>query len=374
MPSSGSPPFPAPAPAPALPCPERLPRLLLTCGDPAGIGPEIVRKAWRDASLHAVARMRVVASAGVLGEGSVVEVEPGDPRPSSPDTILRIDPAGDTGRSPPRTPERFVPGRPSAAGGRAAAEAVERAVDLTLREFADAIVTGPLNKAALRAAGYDVPGHTELLARGCGLPEAAVSMMLYLPPGPGLASPGGLGVVHVTLHESLRTAVARISTEGIVAAGERLSRLMHRFLERPARIAVCAVNPHGGESGLFGDEETRIVEPAVRSLAASGIDVAGPLPADTLFLECRRGRFDGVVALYHDQGHIPVKLLGMHRAVNITLGLPIVRTSVAHGTAYDIAGTGAADASSMVSAIRAAVRLCATVRGGADSRSREGSP
>ncbi len=372
MPASGSP------PSPALPCPERLPRLLLTCGDPAGIGPEIVRKAWQDASLHAVARMRVVASAGVLGEGSVVEVEPGDPRPSSPDTILLIDPAGDTtgaaGRRPPRTPERFVAGRPSAAGGRAAAEAVERAADLTLRGFADAIVTGPLNKAALRAAGYDVPGHTELLARGCGLPEAAVSMMLYLPPGPELASPGGLGVVHVTLHESLRTAVARISTEGIVAAGERLSRLMRRFLERPARIAVCAVNPHGGESGLFGDEEARIIEPAVRSLAASGIDVAGPLPADTLFLECRRGRFDGVVALYHDQGHIPVKLLGMHRAVNITLGLPIVRTSVAHGTAYDIAGTGVADASSMVSAIRAAVRLCATVRGGEDSHPRAGSP
>jgi len=374
MPSSASPPAPFPLPAPALPRPDRLPRLLLTCGDPAGIGPEIVRKAWQEASLHALARMRVVASAGVLGEGSVVEVEPGDPRPSSPDTILRIDPVGDSTQRPPPTPERFVVGRPSAAGGRAAAEAVERAAELAVRGFAEAIVTGPLNKAALRAAGYDVPGHTEFLARGCGLPDAAVSMMLYLPPGPELASPGGLGVVHVTLHESLRTAVARISTEGIVAAGERLSRLMHRFLERPARIAVCAVNPHAGESGLFGDEEARIIEPAVRSLAASGIDVVGPLPADTLFLECRRGRFDGVVALYHDQGHIPVKLLGMHRAVNITLGLPIVRTSVAHGTAYDIAGTGVADASSMVSAIRAAVRLCATVRDGADSRSRESSP
>ena len=369
-------PLSAPQPSPALPSAERRPRLLLTCGDPAGIGPEIVRKAWREASLHALARLRVVASAGVLGEGPVVEVEPGDPRPSSPDTLLRIDPASDAaGRSPRNEPppERFVVGSPSAAGGRAAAEAVARAAELVLQGFAEAIVTGPLNKAALRAAGYDVPGHTELLARACGLPDAGVSMMLYLPPGPELSSPGGLGVVHVTLHESLRTAVARISTEGIVAAGERLSRLMRRFLERPARIAVCAVNPHGGESGLFGDEEAGIVEPAVRALAASGIDVTGPLPADTLFLQCRRGRFDGVVALYHDQGHIPVKLLGMHRAVNITLGLPIVRTSVAHGTAYDIAGTGAADESSMVSAIRAAVRLCGTVTDGADSRSRGSS-
>lgn len=356
-------------PSPPLPSSSRLPRLLLTCGDPAGIGPEVVRKAWQDPSLHAIARLRVVASPDVLGGGAVSLVMPDDPRPSSPEGILRIDPG--CGGASPRPQERFVVGTPSAAGGRAAAEAVERASALVLQGLADAIVTGPLDKASLKAAGYDVPGHTELLARACGLPDSAASMMLYLPPGPEIASPDGLAVVHVTLHESLRTAVSRISAEGIVAAGERLSRLLVRFLGRPGRIAVCSLNPHGGESGLFGDEEARIIEPAVRSLAASGIDVAGPLPADTLFVDCRRGRFDGVVALYHDQGHIPVKLLGMHRAVNITLGLPIVRTSVAHGTAYGIAGTNAADASSMISAIRAAVRLHETVRDEADSRSRE---
>jgi 4-hydroxythreonine-4-phosphate dehydrogenase len=201
-----------------------------------------------------------------------------------------------------------------------------------------------------------VPGHTELLARACGLDDDAVSMMLWLPDRDG---PGGLGVVHATLHESLRSAVARLSTPAITAAGRRLADLLEPLLGKRPRIAVAAVNPHGGEDGLFGDEEARIVAPAVAELRAAGLDVAGPLPADTLFLRASRGEFDGVVAQYHDQGHIPIKLLGMHRAVNITLGLPLVRTSVAHGTAFDIVGTGAADPASMLAAIDAAVRLAA---------------
>jgi 4-hydroxythreonine-4-phosphate dehydrogenase len=163
--------------------------------------------------------------------------------------------------------------------------------------------------------------------------------------------------VHVTLHESLRTAIARLSTDGIVAAGQRLAAMLAPLLGRPPRIAVAALNPHGGEGGLFGDEEIRLVMPAVAELGAAGLDATGPLPADTLFLRASRGEFDGVVALYHDQGHIPIKLLGMHRAVNITLGLPLVRTSVAHGTGFDIVGTGAADPASMLAAIDAAERL-----------------
>jgi 4-hydroxythreonine-4-phosphate dehydrogenase len=165
--------------------------------------------------------------------------------------------------------------------------------------------------------------------------------------------------VHATLHESLRTAVARLSTTGIADAGRRLAGLLSALLGRRPRIAVAALNPHGGEGGLFGDEESRLVAPAVRQLQAAGIEAQGPLPADTLFLRASRGEFDGVVALYHDQGHIPIKLLGMHRAVNISLGLPLVRTSVAHGTAFDIVGTGAADPTSMIAAIDAAVRLVA---------------
>ena len=170
-------------------------------------------------------------------------------------------------------------------------------------------------------------------------------------------SHAGLGVVHVTLHESLRTAIARLSTDGIVAAGQRLAAMLAPLLGRPPRIAVAALNPHGGEGGLFGDEELRLVMPAVAELGAAGLDATGPLPADTLFLRASRGEFDGVVALYHDQGHIPIKLLGMHRAVNITLGLPLVRTSVAHGTGFEIVGTGAADPASMLAAIDAAERL-----------------
>ena len=222
----------------------------------------------------------------------------------------------------------------------------------------------------MHAAGYDVPGHTELLARACGLPDAAASMMLWLPADPQAGRVAGLGVVHATLHESLRLAVERLSSSGIEAAGLRLAGLLAALLNRPPRIAVAALNPHGGEGGLFGDDESRIVAPAVARLAAAGVAVTGPLPADTLFLRASRGEFDGVVALYHDQGHIPIKLLGMHRAVNITLGLPLVRTSVAHGTGFDIVGRGLADSSSMLSAIDTAEKLVASGRPNATAAGR----
>jgi 4-hydroxythreonine-4-phosphate dehydrogenase len=339
--------------------PPTLPTLLLTCGDPAGIGPEVACRAWAETPAHARARLRVVADpamlAAVLRERpglpglALSVVPPDDPRPSRPTELLVVEPRGDVATEVP-------PATATAAGGRSAARAVETAVDLVLRGVATGIVTGPLHKGALHAAGYDVPGHTELLARACGLDDDAVSMMLWLPDRDG---PGGLGVVHATLHESLRSAVARLSTPAITAAGRRLADLLEPLLGKRPRIAVAAVNPHGGEDGLFGDEEARIVAPAVAELRAAGLDVAGPLPADTLFLRASRGEFDGVVAQYHDQGHIPIKLLGMHRAVNITLGLPLVRTSVAHGTAFDIVGTGAADPASMLAAIDAAVRLAA---------------
>ena len=338
------------------------PVLLLTCGDPAGIGPEVVSKAWAATPLHATARLRVVADPGALGAALAgrrglpplpcTTVAAADPRPSRPDELLVI-PAATAA-----PPDGGLAGR-----GRAAAAAVEAAAALVRADRADAIVTGPLHKEALHAAGYDVPGHTELLARACGLPDDAASMMLWLP------AAGGLGVVHATLHESLRTAVARLTTAGIVAAGRRIAPVLESLIGRRPRLAVAALNPHGGEGGLFGDEEARLVTPAVAELRAAGLDATGPLPADTLFLRASRGEFDGVVALYHDQGHIPVKLLGMHRAVNITLGLPLVRTSVAHGTALDIVGTGAADPSSMIAAIAAAERLVAAraaLRGSTD--------
>ena len=346
---------------------DSVPTILLTCGDPAGIGPEVVCRAWRETNAHDRARLRVVADvamlARVLATRSGLPALVPEPIPASSlerstqDRLLVIEPvpAGAAGLA-------GADGTATAAGGRAAAVAVETACGLVRRGLAQAIVTGPLHKEALHAAGYDVPGHTELLARACGLADDAVSMMLWLPAeaaGQVGGRMSGLGVVHATLHESLRTAVARLSTAGIADAGRRLAGLLSALLGRRPRIAVAALNPHGGEGGLFGDEESRLVAPAVRELEAAGIEAKGPLPADTLFLRASRGEFDGVVALYHDQGHIPIKLLGMHRAVNITLGLPLVRTSVAHGTAFDIVGTGAADPTSMIAAIDAAVRLVA---------------
>jgi len=330
---------------------------LITCGDPAGIGPEVALAAWARTPVHARARLRIVAAVETLAAAlratpslpplELEAVSAADEHPSQPDRVLVIEPPGVVGPVPP--------GRISAAGGAAAVGALETAFRCVRGGGARAIVTGPLNKEAIHAAGHDVPGHTEWLARACGLPDAAASMMLWLPAPEGAA--GGLGVVHATLHEALREALGHLSTDAITAAGRRLARVLPALLGRPARVAVAALNPHGGEGGLFGDEEARLVTPAVRQLVAEGLDVTGPLPADTLFLRASRGAFDGVVALYHDQGHIPVKLLGMHRAVNITLGLPLVRTSVAHGTAFDIVGSGTADPSSMLSAIDVALRL-----------------
>ncbi|MFM8636083.1 MAG: 4-hydroxythreonine-4-phosphate dehydrogenase PdxA [Planctomycetia bacterium] len=343
---------------PASERPSERPLILITCGDPAGIGPEVVAAAWADPSAHRLGRLRVVADpatmAAAVAERCPAEIKgieiisADDPRDSHPGWLLVI-PAIDAEAPPIRR------GEITAAGGRAAVLAVEAALHLIREGRGQAMVTGPLHKEALHAAGRDVPGHTELLARAFSLPDDAASMMLWLPPRDDATH--GLGVVHATLHESLRTAVMRLSVDGIIQAGRRIDGLLTAILRRRPRIAVAAINPHAGEGGLFGDEESRLIVPAVSALRGDGIDAVGPLPADTLFLRASRGHFDGVVAMYHDQGHIPIKLLGMHRAVNITLGLPLVRTSVAHGTAFDIVGQGVADPSSMLAAIDTAARL-----------------
>jgi len=344
----------------AAPLPSRAsPLVLLTCGDPAGIGPEVVVRAWNEPAGHALGRLRLMADAALLEAvlarraslppARIVTVAAADPRPSRPGELLVVEPA-DERIDPAAVPDATI----TAAGGRAAAVAVQQAAAAVLAGTAAAIVTGPLHKEALHAAGYDVPGHTELLARACGLPDEAASMMLWLP---GTATRSPLGVVHATLHEPLRSAIARLTPEMIAAAGRRLDDGLSRLHGRRPRIAVAALNPHGGEGGLFGDEEARVVAPAVAALVRAGVDATGPLPADTLFGRAFRGEFAGVVALYHDQGHIPVKLLGMHQAVNVTLGLPLVRTSVAHGTAFDIVGTGRADPAGVLAAIEAATRL-----------------
>jgi 4-hydroxythreonine-4-phosphate dehydrogenase len=226
----------------------------------------------------------------------------------------------------------------------------------------DGLVTAPLHKAALAAAGHPYPGHTELLAELCGVDD--VAMMLYLGPGDLVRGPAGLGVAHATLHCALRDVFAQLTPARIVQTAQLAHVVLHAIgsgsdASRLPRVGVCALNPHAGEDALFGDEEVRIIRPAVECGRRAGLDLHGPFPADTLLARAAAGEFDALVAMYHDQGHIALKLLGMHRAVNITLGLPVVRTSVAHGTAHDLAWTGQARCDSMLAAMNVAGQLVA---------------
>ena len=248
-----------------------------------------------------------------------------------------------------------APGRLDARAGQAAYDAVVTAARLALCGKVDAITTAPLQKEALHEAGHAFPGHTELLANLCGVENFA--MMLYLGPDDVLHSPAGLAVVHVTLHTALRNVFHELNEDAVLAKAWLADEFMTRLAGNRPRIGVCALNPHAGEGGLFGDEERTIIGPAVRRGKDQGLNLTGPLPTDTLMVRAREGEFDAVVAMYHDQGHIALKLLGMHQAVNVTLGLPIIRTSVAHGTAFDIAWKRLAETNSMIEALRVASRL-----------------
>jgi 4-hydroxythreonine-4-phosphate dehydrogenase len=244
-------------------------------------------------------------------------------------------------------------GKVSAAAGKAAFDFLCRAIDETMAGRADGIVTAPLHKEGLHAAGVPHPGHTEILAERTGTRQFA--MMLY---ARGPQVPHGLAVVHVTLHMALCDVFGKVTTDAVVEKIRLLDRMLPRLCDRQPRLGVAALNPHAGDGGLFGDEEARILQPAIETARREGITVSGPWPSDTLFVRARAGEFDGIVAMYHDQGHIPLKLLGGLHAVNVSLGLPLVRTSVAHGTAYDIAGKGVAEPTSLVEAVRVASQLC----------------
>jgi 4-hydroxythreonine-4-phosphate dehydrogenase len=241
-------------------------------------------------------------------------------------------------------------GQVSAAAGRAAYDFLCRAIDLALARKAEGIVTLPLHKEGLNAAGLPYPGHTEILAERTG--TANFAMMLYAP-GEG----HDVAVTHVTLHMALRDVFSHLSAEAVLAKIVLTGTILSRLLGRRPRLGVCGLNPHASDGGLFGDEESRMIAPAIAAAQKAGWQVNGPWPSDTLFLRAFAGEFDGVVAMYHDQGHIAVKLKAGYRAVNVSLGLPIVRTSVAHGTAYDIAGKGIADTEGLLAAVRVAARL-----------------
>jgi 4-hydroxythreonine-4-phosphate dehydrogenase len=325
------------------------PRLLITMGDVAGIGPEIIARAWPE--LLTVCRPVVVGdpkwlARGLRLVGSTASVGPGDATPAVQVFPCLAVASADL--------SEVQVGAVSAAAGRAAYDFLCKAIDLTLAGAADGIVTCPLHKEGLHAAGVPFPGHTEILAERTG--SRAHAMLLH---------GDGVTVAHVTLHMALRDAFARITPESVRATIDLLHGILPRLTDGRARIGVCALNPHAGDGGLFGDEEVRIIAPAVDGAKRSGMDVIGPIPSDALWVRAAAGEFDGIVAMYHDQGHIPMKMRSARRAVNITAGLPIVRTSVAHGTAYDIAGKGIADASSLVAAARVAAKLA---RVGASAR------
>jgi 4-hydroxythreonine-4-phosphate dehydrogenase len=325
------------------------PRIAITMGDAAGVGPEVIVKCLAHAELYERCRPVVIGDAGRLRQaiettGAKVAV-----RALAADGIA--DAAYEAGVIDcidlELIPRDLPWGKLSPAAGDAAFQFVKAATELAMAGEVDAICTAPLNKEALHAGGHIYPGHTEMIAELTGINE--VSMML---------TSDHLRVIHVTTHIGLIDAIAKIEP-GLV---ERTIARGYAVLEKaklPRRkIGVCGINPHAGENGLFGHgEEAEKIAPAIAACRAKGWDVEGPLPADTLFFRAGRGDFDMVVAMYHDQGHGPVKILGLDVGVNITVGLPVIRTSVDHGTAFDIAGTGTADERSLLEAMRQAIAL-----------------
>jgi 4-hydroxythreonine-4-phosphate dehydrogenase len=314
----------------------KLPRIGITMGDAAGVGPEVVLKALKHLDVYALCRPLVIGDLATLEKaGEIVGVSVDDDDLPFECLDLGLLTAG-------------LPfGKVSAVAGDAAYRYIERAVQLALAREIDAICTAPINKEALNAAGHRFPGHTEILAALTGTPE--VSLMLFSPK---------LRVIHVTAHMGLLDSIEKIDAALVERTITRGRDLMLRTQSKEPRIGVCGINPHAGEGGLFGrGEEERKILPAIATARARGWNVEGPLPADALMYRAARGDFDLVVAMYHDQGHGPVKALGLEFGVNVTAGLPIVRTSVDHGTAFDIAGTGKADERSMLEAIRYAALL-----------------
>jgi 4-hydroxythreonine-4-phosphate dehydrogenase len=337
------------------------PLVALTMGDVAGVGPEVIARAWAEEPLRGLARPFVVGDSSTLRRAVALLETRAIVRPiASPE---EADPSRGVIPCLDATGQDLAavrPGQIDARAGRASADFLIAAIDLAMAGRIDAIVTLPLQKESLHAAGVPHPGHTEILAERCRVPEHA--MMLYLEAPEGSLRPG-LGVIHATLHVPLRRVFDLLTVDS-VQAKIRLADDALRPLTggRPPRVAVAGLNPHAGENGLFGDEEQTIIAPAVDRALALGIDVTGPIAADTLFARALAGEFDAVVAMYHDQGHVAIKTIGFDRAVNVTLGLPIVRTSVAHGTAFDIAWEGKAETSSLIEATRVAARIVAGKR------------
>jgi 4-hydroxythreonine-4-phosphate dehydrogenase len=324
-----------------------LPRIGITMGDPAGIGPEVVLKAVAEEEIRRICVPVIIGDAQLLAHTA---------------RTLDLQSGYDIVRKDEEFPEHFAepiiyhldnitgsiePGIESGAAGKAAAEYIEAAVELCAAGNVDAIATAPINKRALFLGGYSFPGHTEFLAHLTGAEECAMAFVA-----------ANLRIVLLSTHVPLAEAIRMVERDRLVKIVNLTNRELQRWgIERP-RLAIAALNPHGAEGGLFGVEEASEIMPAIEaSRRLEDINVQGPYSADTVFLRASRGEFDAVIACYHDQAMIPVKCLSFGEAVNVTLGLPFIRTSVDHGTAFDIAGKGLAEHSSMVAAIKLAAEL-----------------
>ncbi|MSY98435.1 MAG: 4-hydroxythreonine-4-phosphate dehydrogenase PdxA [Actinobacteria bacterium] len=323
-----------------------IPRIGITLGDPAGIGTEIAVRTLEDNSIYQLCHPILFGSPDVvarelkqLGAKSTLKVvSPQDEVSGSATEVIVVETSG---------AEALVPyGQISEAGGEAAVKSIKAAVTAALAGEIDAITTAPLNKESMRNAGFHYDGHTELLAELTGC--SSVSMLLI---------GNQLRVAHLTTHSALRTVSDKITEERLREVIRIAFEAMRNYGFASPRIAVAGINPHCGENGLFGDEEIKLMRPVIESIAATGIDVRGPISPDAVFIEAMADKHDIVVVAYHDQGHIPVKLIERDHAVNVSGGLPIIRTSVDHGTAFDIAGKGIADIVNMKAAITMAAKM-----------------
>ena len=328
------------------------PILAVTLGDPSGSGPELITKALIEPEVRGVCRPVVIgdaatlrAAAGITGVAArIVAIKSLASAVEDPGAISVLDLAN-------VDLARLERGRISADAGRAAYESIRKAVELTLAHEASAVVTSAINKAALHAAGHRYDGHTELLAELCGRPK--VTMMLVA---------GKLRVCHVSTHVSLAEAIRRVRPERILQVIELANRGVQQLGIPQPHIAVAGLNPHAGEGGLFGTEEVEFIAPAIAEAKRRGFQVSGPHAGDTVFFRTLHGEFDAAIAMYHDQGHVAAKMLGIWQGVNVTLGLPIVRTSVEHGTDFANAGRGTGDPRSLIQALKLAAQMARTAQ------------
>lgn len=324
------------------------PLLAITMGDAAGSGPEIIAKTLAEPEINAACRCVVIGDADTMRESLKITGVPGKVRAIEKltealfkDGVIEVIDLHNIQLN------KLKRGRVDPMAGKAAFEYIKLAAELALAGECDAIVTSAINKESLNKAGYHYDGHTQLLAELCGAPD--VAMMLVS---------GQLRITHVTTHVSLHKAIEMIRPERILTVIRLTDEAIRQMSVNKPRIAVAGLNPHAGESGLFGDEEAKYIKPAIEAACRQGMNVTGPFPPDSVFLRASEGQFDAAIAMYHDQGHIAIKMLGITQGVNVTLGLPIIRTSVDHGTVFGKAGKGTADPTSLMEAIKLATVMC----------------